>query len=89
MGYYINPSNESKEAFLMREGEATDGPTYPTATHLPVCWVDNGAFTAAGIGFSSAEVEAFNVPGDKRHKKWFRVPRAKLVPMYLPREYAQ
>ena len=88
MGYYINPPNESKEAFLVREGELTDGPTWPIATHLPVCWVNNGTFTAAGIGWSAAEVAAFSAPGDRRSKQWYRVPRVKLAAVSdLPAKY--
>jgi hypothetical protein len=78
MGCYVNPSNVSKEEFLVLHGVPTNGPGPISETHLPVCLVDNGMFTAAGVGFSEAEVEAFNRPDDRREKMWFMVSRANL-----------
>jgi len=50
----------------------------PEAT-LPVCFVDNGPFTAAGIAFDSNELAAFANPSDHRPKLWFIVPIDKLT----------
>lgn len=86
MGYYINPTDGTKEAFLERYGT----PISPAIakqiwkeemiqTHFPVCLVDNGSFTAAGIAYSEAETDQFLVP-DGRDKLWYLVPRKELIP---------
>jgi hypothetical protein len=46
---------------------------------LPVCLVNNGLFTAAGIAFSKDELQAFCVPSDRRPKRWFTVETEKLL----------
>ena len=76
MGCYINPKFGSKEAWLgihgkiisVSEAEITD-------THLPVCLVDNGPFSAAGVAYDQRELEAFSHPTDQRDKVWFMVNR--------------
>jgi hypothetical protein len=82
MGMYINPPDMSKEEWLVRHCAATHSfqafPPPSTTTHLPVCWVNNGAFTAAAVGYSPKEVEVFSNPDDPRPKLWFSVPRADL-----------
>lgn len=75
MGCYINPPNKSKEAFLKEHGVRTNGPCEITETHLPVVWVDNGPFSAAGVAYSKDEADAFNSPADNREKIWFKVSR--------------
>jgi len=86
MGYYINPPDSTKEAFLERYGT----PISPAIakqiwkeemikTHLPICLVDNGQFTAAGIAYSERETDYFLEP-DGRPKLWFVVPRKELTP---------
>jgi hypothetical protein len=79
MGLYINVP-QGKEAWLNQHGENT-GSSVPsiTPTHLPVCLVDNGMFTAAAICYSPRELEAFNQPGDFRPKTWYRVPVDSLI----------
>jgi len=80
MGYYINPRGETKEAWLARYGYPIPGPNFNIASSDAfVCLVDNGAFTAAAIGFSAREVEAFNLPTDQRPKQWFSVNKKKLI----------
>ncbi len=74
MGCYINPKDMPKEDWLLLFGEPTQGPTPITETHVPVCLVDNGPFTAAGVAFNQGEVDAFSYP-DHRPKIWFRVKR--------------
>lgn len=74
MGYYINPKNESKEDFLMREGMRAL-PELPEDKSLSlVCLVNNGFFTAAGVCYNQYELDAFNSDDDKRPKKWYYVP---------------
>ena len=94
MGCYINPQNERKEAFLGREGTFVgilppEWGAVPEGS-LPVCLVDNGLFTAAGIAYCAEEMAAFAHP-DSRPKRWFTVPAEKLLPVsplseYLDRE---
>lgn len=74
MGCYINPKDKSKEAFLILNGTPTLEPCEITETELPVCLVDNGLFTAAGIAYDEDEVDAFLHP-DPRPKRWYRVSR--------------
>lgn len=79
MGCYINPSNESKEDFLQREGQRISvSAAVITETHLPVCLVDNGFFKAAAVAYSEGELNAF-ADADGRPKQWFQVPREKLL----------
>jgi hypothetical protein len=77
MGCYVNPVEQSKEQWLEENGTLVPGPIVPSQEFLPVCLVDNGYFTAAGIGFDQREVDAFSYP-DPRPKKWYKVARDKL-----------
>lgn len=80
MGYYINPSDGStKEQFLAKYGRKVGIEEVAiTDTDLPVCLVDNGEFTAAGIMWCPQEVTAFTRPLDRRSKRFFMVPRVLL-----------
>lgn len=84
MGAYVNPKDMTKEDWLKANAEGIS-PTAPVAidamspNHLPVCLVDNGPFTAAGIAFNERELQAFNDPNDYRMKVWFWVPKEKLM----------
>lgn len=83
MGFYINPPNGfPKELFLVEHGTPINQPSgdfdFVGSDSLPVCWVDNGAFTAAGICYSKRELQAFTVPGDNRPKQWFLVKKMHL-----------
>lgn len=86
MGYYIDPEKESKENFLKTNGEEINWSVVKKFDYsqekLPVCLVDNGAFTAAGIVYDRQEAEAFLNP-DGRPKRWFLVPKG-LLSTYLP-----
>ena len=80
MGFYVNPDNETKEAFLNREGlqvPKADWDKIPKGS-VPVILIDNGRFSAAGIAFSEGEYRAFLEPGDPRPKKIFIVKKSKL-----------
>lgn len=80
MGYYLNPKTCTKETWLSQNGEHTSTPTWPVKEgYLPVCLVDNGMFTAAGVAFSSNELDAFTLPTDYRHKTWYLVKVDKLL----------
>lgn len=78
MGYYVNPPMD-KGLWLEQNGVKTAGPCEITESHLPVCLVDNGPFTAAAVGVDAREVQAFQQPGDYRPKQWFRVSREALI----------
>jgi hypothetical protein len=78
MGKYVNPHDTSKEEWLSQHGEVTNGPCAITESHVPVCLVNNGMFTAAGVADYPSEVEAFSQPRDYRLKTWYRVSRADL-----------
>jgi len=79
MGLYINVPM-GKEAWLRQHGENT-GKSVPaiSPTHLPVCLVDNGMFTAAAICNTPRELAAFTQPDDFRPKTWYRVPVDSLI----------
>lgn len=82
MGTYVNPTNETKESFLTREGEFF--PSAPIFEEIPdnkllVCLIDNGFFTAAGLLYSKNEYSAFTDRADKRNKMFFLVEKSKLI----------
>lgn len=76
MGCYVNPHGESKEAWLNRHGRAVlDPPPYwgnLPGDQLPVCLVDTGHHTAAGVAFSKREYLHMLQP-DGRPKVWYLV----------------
>ena len=83
MGFYINPQEGfPKELFLVEYGKPISQPSedfdFVGSDSLPVCWVDNGGFTAAGICYSKRELAAFTAPGDNRPKQWFLVKKRHL-----------
>jgi len=76
MGFYINPiDGNSKEYWLNHYGTPIEEPkNYNfTGKFFPVCLVDNGLFTAAGIVYDQRELECFSNPEDTRFKQWFEV----------------
>lgn len=82
MGYYINPPQGTKEAWLYANARKLSDPPDSFKSvdgkELAVCLVDNGMFTAAGCAYSQRELEAFASP-DPRPKSWFFAPIDKLV----------
>lgn len=77
MGYYVNPGNCSKEAFLISHGievpsKTLDWDAVPNGC-LPVVLVKNSFFTAAGIAYSPDELAAFTDPADRRPRTIFIV----------------
>ena len=81
MGAYVNPSNETKEQFLLREGRSTGNLSWAAVPpdHLPVILMDNGMFTAAGIAYCESELREFTSPTDRRPRRIYYVPTAKLL----------
>lgn len=89
MGFYINPKNCSKEQFLAEKGERIQPheakQVFDGGTHLPVCFVDNGIFTAVTIGYSKNEIDEIDeidAPRDGRPKEWYSVRREDLAEFY-------
>lgn len=88
MGYYVNPSNMSKEQWLQDNGieVLTPGP-FPEDDTVVVCLLDNGPFTAAAICYSKDELDQFAQRGryegeartDRRHRQWFLVDKTKIA----------
>ena len=82
MGYYINPSETTKERWLAENGvriTTEEARKHSAGEELVVCLVDNGAFTAAGICYDNRERDAFIHP-DERPRVWYRVEKTKLKP---------
>lgn len=90
MGYYINPEDMTKEQFLSKHGTRVTagvlGDHDFSSDELPVCLVDNGWMTAAGICYDRREIMAFAQPDDKRPKNWFLVKKELLKP-WLPEKF--
>lgn len=74
MGCYVNPQGMSKEVWLGMHGVYV-GLTPPVWGEmpgcLPVCLIDNGPFTAAGVAYSVRELGDFSRPDDSRLKRWY------------------
>lgn len=86
MGYYVNPREMSKEQWLAQNGFAVSlrdlkmtGFENIKSSELPVCLIDNGWMTAAGICYDAAEFEEFS-RDDGRPKRWFLVKKTLLAP---------
>lgn len=86
MGFYINHRNQSKERFLHEKGspisEDSAKRVLSGGSHLPVCLVNNGPFTAAAIAFDEGEIAEFSRADDPRPRVWFSVKREDLVEFY-------
>jgi len=82
MGAYINPKGRSKESWLEEFGELIETPPKTvdlSSEFLPVCLMDNGPFTAAGIAFNQLELDAFTVKSDTRPKIWYMAHKEALL----------
>jgi len=82
MGTYIDPPNQTKEAFLEENGTVTDSghlmELFDDPDRVGVCLVNNGAFTAAAVAYSAREATEFTRPDDYRPRKYYSVPREAL-----------
>jgi hypothetical protein len=83
MGYYVNPVGMSKEQWLAKfaidEGNNPPSSVSVFPDTLPVCLINNGFFTAAGIAYDDEELAAFADPTDPRQRRWYIVPKAELL----------
>lgn len=78
MGYYINPTDRTKEQWLAKHGQLASPSDLIADDHCLVCLVDNGAFTAAGVCYDKYEQDAFSLP-DERPRWWYAVSRSALL----------
>ena len=63
MGFYIDPQNRTKEVWLEMFGQEVGSPEWPPPKDMiPVCLIDNGPFTAAGIAYCEQEFYKFLAP---------------------------
>ena len=78
---YINPSDgRTKEQWLAEEARQVGSSDLEiTADELPVVLVDNRVFTAAGICATDRDLQEFTNPRDRRPRRFFMAPRAKLA----------
>ena len=86
MGYYINPPDGSSKEHWLHNNAREVSPRELAAfdfsgPDLPICLVDNGFFTAAGICYCPEELEVFQ-HDDGREKKWFVATKQSLEPFY-------
>ena len=91
MGLYLNPLDESKETWLHKHGMLTTAKELTeeydklrSEGMIPVILVNNGAFTAAGIGFDQRETSDFCDPMDHRRKLFYKAPIAELMKIEDP-----
>ncbi len=82
MGFYINPVGCPKEQWLQENATEISPdealPALQTGLLFPICLVDNGPFTAAGIAFDEDELKAFQHPDSgliQRPRKWYTLTR--------------
>ena len=77
MGFYVNPKQGNKENFLKEKG--VEVPIAEVSFDkrpkgfVPVVWINNEAFTAAGVAFNLDELTAFTKASDRRPKRCFYV----------------
>lgn len=93
MAYYVNPPNETKEAFLERVGTRIEKVStlreYRGERRL-VVWKNNGPFTAAGVPADDRDlVEGFQTSGDWRETKYYSVPLSELQAAVTERDWAR
>ncbi len=83
MGYYINPSEETKEDWVKKNAKFFDGgwDEVPEGSTLLV-WMDNGPFTALAIIYSEKELQAFFRGDDNRPKRKLLAPTDKVIEVY-------
>lgn len=83
MGYYIQGPERGKGKYLEDEYHAVPcnvHEAYLAVGHtslVPVCVVDNGAFDAAAVAYSSEEFNCFADQLDHRPRQWYIMDRVK------------
>jgi hypothetical protein len=89
MGLYINPLEGEKEDWLRQHATLVDPGIFGDSLkeqyaglcyegELPICLIDNGPFTAAGVAFSLNEYKAFVQGVGRRPYRWFTAPISEL-----------
>lgn len=88
MTQYLNPTSMTKEAFLAKYGQQIEESALKALVSLEnfsfadrsttciVVWVNNGAFSAAGIMDGERDLRDFTDPDDIRPRKFFLVSTA-------------
>lgn len=89
MSDYINPINESKEAFLSREAKEIsrdDFLAFPftDSAKAILCLVDNLMFSACVVADDHEDAVHYAGTIDKRKKKYYLIDRAKLDKSVIP-----
>lgn len=85
MGYYLERSDgqpKGKADWLIANAGAVEtsfGHMIGTGQEIPVVVVDNGAFEAAAVAFSPAELAVFMDLRDSRTKRFLLVPAAEIL----------
>jgi len=85
MGYYINPVDMEKEEWLTKNAlselnkEDLKIFNFNQTQTRPVCLLNNGFFTAAGIAFNERELNVFASEEDTRPKKFYEVEVKKIL----------
>lgn len=81
MGYYIQTGNATGKAKVLIEKHNAEVLTKPPiwqelpANKALICIVHNRFFDAAGLCFSKAEFNEFNLPHDARPKTWLYIDK--------------
>jgi hypothetical protein len=84
MGKYINPDDETKEAFVNREGKEISVEEVALlefeTDSLLCCLVDNGLFTAGLICYCDNELKYIqrSLFDDDRPKRFYMIDKSKL-----------
>lgn len=80
---YINPKNESKEAFLAREAKEISRDdflafSFAGSEKTVLCLVENVMFSACVVAYSREDAVHYAGIIDKRKKKYYLIDRKKL-----------
>lgn len=86
MGLYVNPTNTTKEKWLLANARRVTAEDITGAGfagviregRIPIVWMDNGPFSAVGVAFDQSEAEYF-ARHDGRPKLFYTVPRSSLA----------
>ena len=80
MGFYVNPKEMTKEAYLETYGVKIDGVPKKEdldwdGDTLPVVLMYNPAFSAAGVAYNESEFDYMSSPEDRRPKVWYLIEK--------------